>query len=106
MIEKARFITVFDLIGVSALFSGILTLVGIFCFSSVARSAWFSIFLVSLTIAISTFLVARIAQIAILVVNNPYPRKRRLKEEAAPNLPTPIALFAAEAPVVERKLAA
>ena len=95
MIPKVRFCTAFDFVGAGALVGATAALIGGFSFSSLAETFMFSTFFTCLTVAVSAFLMARIVQIAGLVIRHPNPRARRVYQAPATNLATVAATPAA-----------
>ena len=88
MIPKVRLCTAFDFVGAGALVGATAALIGVSSFSTLAETIMFSTFFTCFTVAVSAFLMARIVQIAGVVIRNPNPRARRVYQAPATNLAT------------------
>ena len=88
MVPKVRFCTAVDFIGAGALVGATAALIGGFSFSTLDETIMFSTFFTCFTVAVCAFLMARIVQIAGVVIRNPNPRARRVYQAPATNLAT------------------
>ncbi len=96
MITRVRFSPFFDLIGTGALIGAAAALSGRLLFSNFAETILFSTFFSCLALAVCAFLMARVVQMAGVVIRNPNPRTRRVSQATALDLATVTAMPAAE----------
>jgi hypothetical protein len=107
MLTRVRFSSFFDLIGGGALISAAAALSGGFLLSTIANTILFSIFLTCFALSVSAFLMARVVQIAGVVIRNPNSNQHsRRVSQAVLDIGTVTAMPAAETEASELQRAA
>lgn len=106
MQEQKRLSSLLDYVGIASLATAILSLVTISLFSHVLPEALlFNIFYSSLALAITSFFISRLVDIALVISQTPSPKLQRAGQVPEPVEPAPVALATSDGKVAKRKIA-